>query len=419
MGVTLDVIQRYPWLPSLKTYYADLASLNPGDFIEEIFSKYEDGVVEERILEIFNASFDNLEQISTSHEDDLGVYVYLITKILLFALGDRMITNRVANLYSKVNYSKLSQENVFNLYYICHDLGIDLLYNEDAWKFGVTIIKQQTQVKKTHFKLYYIDYLKLASSIKDEYRKLVNVPLEDGYVYILNKNLARLLQEYVRNKFLSENAPPEEEKSSMVKELLKNEEFERIYTTLKKTWEVKKEHFDYALKVDFETDKNISQLFPPCVKEILSKAQEGQNLAHTERLFIVWFLLSLEYPVDAVVDIFSTMPDFDREKTAYQVEFAKRKEYTPYKCETLKSYSLCRAKEYKDEICLEGYYSKTQDEQKKISHPLSYIKVKNYREQRKQRQEHYTKKKPEENQIEKTKLDHKINGKMSPQKEDG
>jgi len=116
-----------------------------------------------------------------------------------------------------------------------------------------------------------------------------------------------------------------------------------------------------------------------CVIEILKKAEEGQNLVHHERLFIVWFLLALEYPVENVVDIFSTLPDFDREKTTYQVEYAKRKNYTPYQCSTLKSLGLCMADKYKDELCKDGYGSKEPTERKKLKHPLSYIRIKQYR----------------------------------------
>jgi DNA primase large subunit len=79
------------------------------------------------------------------------------------------------------------------------------------------------------------------------------------------------------------------------------------------------------------------------------------------------------------VDIFRTSPDFDESKTEYQVKFAKDKGYDPHSCSKLKSLALCKAREYKDEICLEGYYSRTQEEQKKIKHPLSYVSIKEFR----------------------------------------
>jgi len=126
----------------------------------------------------------------------------------------------------------------------------------------------------------------------------------------------------------------------------------------------------------------MSKVFPPCVEKILSKAQEGQNLIHTERLFILWFLNALKYPEDKIINVFSTLPDFDREKTAYQVKYAIKKGYTPYSCKSLKSYTLCMASKYKDDLCLKGFYSRRQDTQKEILHPLAYVRIKQYRTSR-------------------------------------
>ena len=42
MGLEFDLIKKYPWLPSLKKHYPDLALIEPVDFIKDIFSKYND-----------------------------------------------------------------------------------------------------------------------------------------------------------------------------------------------------------------------------------------------------------------------------------------------------------------------------------------------------------------------------------------
>ena len=90
-------------------------------------------------------------------------------------------------------------------------------------------------------------------------------------------------------------------------------------------------------------------------------------------MFITFFLNALEYPIEYIIDIFSTLPDFNKEITKYQVDFAKKKAYTPHSCETLKTLNLCMAEKYKDNLCLEGYYSKKFDAEKKIKHPLFYF----------------------------------------------
>ena len=101
-------------------------------------------------------------------------------------------------------------------------------------------------------------------------------------------------------------------------------------------------------------------------------------------------------------DVFSTLPDFDREKTNYQVEYAKKKKYTPYQCSTLQSISLCMKEKYKDELCQEGYGSTEPSERKKLKHPLAYVRIKQYRNEK---QEKFLKNKVKREQEESQKKD--------------
>jgi DNA primase large subunit len=225
-----------------------------------------------------------------------------------------------------------------------------------------------------------VDYLKLSSKLKDENRKLVNNVLKDGFVYIEHRGLARLIQEQARDKLLSVHKNIDEENQKTLKEnLLSINDFKELYEEIVEYWELKKEEFEYSYEISFKKDSNVSKDFPPCIMEILQKAKEGSNLIHNERLYLVFFLLALDYPVETIVNIFSPLPDFDREKTEYQVNFAKEKEYSPHSCSKLKSLNLCKAKKYKDDLCLEGYYSKKQEQQKHIQHPIFYVQLKQYR----------------------------------------
>lgn len=291
-----------------------------------------------------------------------------------------MITNRLANLYSKITYDELTKENDDStLYNICQDLDLEIRYYEPPIKYGKKILKDHHQELETNFTIHFIDYVRLASNLRDEYRRLVNNSLLEGYVFIQKDRLIRLIQEYVRNeKFLKEP----EDKSSLeefLEKILANKDFKEIYELILNAWEERKEEFEYTFQIDFESETDLQTLYPPCVNKIWKKTQEGQNLIHNERLFIVWFLLALEYPVEKIVNLFSTMPDFDREKTTYQVNFAHKKKYVPYKCLTLKSLNLCFAEQYKDELCLGGYGSVEPSERKKIAHPLAYTRIKKYR----------------------------------------
>ncbi|MHA1256091.1 MAG: hypothetical protein ACTSPS_10890, partial [Promethearchaeota archaeon] len=155
--------------------------------------------------------------------------------------------------------------------------------------------------------------------------KLINNPLSEGYIFIQKRNLSRLLQEFVREKFFLKDGNDKSSIEALKKKLLKIKDFNELHERILANWELKKEDFEYSIEFKSVDGSEISTNFPPCIKEILSKIQEGQNLIHNERLFIVWFLIAVNYQVDTIINLFSSMPDFNREKTAYQVKYAKKK----------------------------------------------------------------------------------------------
>ena len=380
MNISNDLVNRYPWLPSLKEYYSNIASEEPSKFINEVFSKQIGSRVKESLLKLFEAAFKNLEEIPDYIDDDLNVYIYLLLKILLYSLNNKMIANRIANLYSKNTYKEMVKEySDSDLDDICKDLGLRIRYYDPPVQYGLIMVKDQLQKLETNFTIHYVDYLKLASNLRDDYRKLVHLALMNGYVFIQNRWLIRLIQEYVRDKLLIKETEDRSSLKVFLNKALKNKDFKDLYDRILSAWTIRKDEFDYTFKIDIKSKEDILTLYPPCVKEILKKAQEGQNLVHQERLFIVWFLIALDYPVEEIVNIFSVLPDFDRDRTTYQVNFAKRKKYVPYQCSTLKSFNLCMAAKDKDELCLEGYGSKELSERKKLKHPLAYVRIKQYR----------------------------------------
>jgi len=383
MSIRIELINHYPWLPALKQFYSDIAEKDPIEFITDVFTGDSGDEIKRRLLNLFEAAFENLEEITDYKIDRVNVYVYLILKIVLYVLNDKIITNRMANLYSKINYNELlNDNNDADLYDICEDLKLKVNYYQTPVKFGVNIIKDQRENLETNFTMHFIDYLGLASKLRDEHRKLAHNSLSNGYVYIQNRRLMRLIQEYIREKLIIKETADKASLNSFVENLSKIEEFKDLYDRIQAAWSKRKDDLDFTFEFDISSKEDLVKLYPPCVNEILIKAQEGQNLVHYERLFIVWFLIALEIPVDKIVDIFSVMPDFDREKTTYQVNFAKKKKYVPYQCSTLKTYNLCMAAKYKDELCLEGYGAQDPAERKKLKHPLGYVRIKQYREEK-------------------------------------
>ncbi|TFG02712.1 MAG: hypothetical protein EU542_04375 [Promethearchaeota archaeon] len=398
MKISPELLFQYPWLPSLEDFYSDLS--DPLDFLNKFSSKFQLSDYESRVLNLFRAAFDNLEEISDFIADELNAYLYVFIKILVYILDNKRIANRIANLYSKQSYKELLDDKEdANLYDICRDLNLNVRYG-DLVRFKEEYDKGQKEILETRFSIQFQDYLNLSIHLRDDNRKLCHKALINGYVYLKKREIKRLLQEYVRHKFMIKDVDDKNILEKLKQEFFKFEEFKSIYDNILNEWELKKEEFEYSVDIHFEEGKEFQGLFPPCIKEIMTKAEEGQNLTHIERLYLVFFLHALNFPNETIIDIFKGLPDFDRKKTEYQVEFAKKKGYTPHSCNTLKALNLCKAAKYDDHLCLKGYMSKKYNEQRAIKHPLFYVQYHQFkRSMMKNKQKESNKKENESNQI--------------------
>ncbi|MFX1495837.1 MAG: hypothetical protein ACFFBZ_16255, partial [Promethearchaeota archaeon] len=200
MSDNFDLATHYPWLPSSLIIYNEDLPDDPKEFISKIFSSTFSEEISERTFEIFKAAINNLENVLYYKLDKLNVYMYLLIKILLIVLNDKILTNKIANLYSKINYYDLLEENDYNIYHICNEeLNLDVQYLPEGEVYGKKFFENNQQKLITKFKIFFIDYLNLVVNLRDEYRKLINNPLSNGYIFLKKKALIRLLQEYVRN----------------------------------------------------------------------------------------------------------------------------------------------------------------------------------------------------------------------------
>jgi DNA primase large subunit len=118
--------------------------------------------------------------------------------------------------------------------------------------------------------------------------------------------------------------------------------------------------------------------FPPCIAAILSNLRDGVNVPHTARFAVTAFLLNIGLTEDEIIEIYKNAPDFDEERTRYQVEHIAGNKgnvrYTAPSCDTMRTYGNCikplqglrgrGAEPHSDDVC------------EKITHPLSYYKLK-------------------------------------------
>ncbi|MDI9646071.1 MAG: DNA primase regulatory subunit PriL [Archaeoglobales archaeon] len=204
----------------------------------------------------------------------------------------------------------------------------------------VRLVASECGIKVKGWNVSVAGYIKASSRIRAPEWRLLNRSLKGGYVESTRREVERIIVEILRLRF-SEKVPILFE----VPELARKIERKDIKLDLG--------------KVDLDC-------LPPCMKEILIQLQNGMNVPHTARFAITSFLINIGMKVDEIIELFKKAPDFDEEKTRYQVEHiagerGKSVEYTAPSCDTMRTYHNCVAN------C-------------KVSHPLVY-----YRNCKKQR----------------------------------
>lgn len=255
---------------------------------------------------------------------------YPLARAMISCVDDDFLIRRYALAESKLASSKMRGEDLCDLTEIAHDLNVHPIEG------------------KSGFELHFTEYLKAAHMMHSTNWKLVNRPLRDGWVAVTSQDLVRLLEERVREDI--QRGLPIQVPSEICEKLA-----------------------DYSVEIREElaatrSDERIDlgevtqDAFPPCIMHMLMQVAGGVNLAHTARFALTSFLLQVGMSTDEVVQIFNNSPDFDEDRTRYQVEHISGKSGTSYKppsCATMLTYGNCPGE---DALC------------KWVNHPLNYYR---------------------------------------------
>ncbi|KKH50356.1 DNA primase regulatory subunit PriL [Methanosarcina sp. 1.H.A.2.2] len=282
---------------------------------------------------------------------------YPFARMLVACVDDQLFTRRYALAEAKAAYAFLRNETPNFL----------LEFGED---FGIL-----ADFRDSYFSMHFTDYIRFSNSLKDPSWKLTNRQLRAGKIKITKEEFARLLEEAVRERIEQSFPIPEipPEISSFCSPYV---------SEIKEQFEVQKKKFGATDFGAVEPD-----LFPPCIAHALANVQGGVNLAHSMRFAMTSFLLSVGMSVDEILNLFNISPDFDAEKTLYQIEHiagATGNAYKPPACDTMRTYGNCVGK---DGLC------------EKISHPLGYYEKKVYI-RNKEREREQEKEQGEKHQVE-------------------
>ncbi|MHB8567840.1 MAG: hypothetical protein ACYC7D_12960 [Nitrososphaerales archaeon] len=180
------------------------------------------------------------------------------------------------------------------------------------------------------FKIPLAEYIKRAGEFHKEEWKPVNRIVENGKVYLAQKDLTRLIREEIRLLILQRlkavNIPKlPDSMDAIVKNLIQLTPPPRsAYTII-----------------------NIApENYPPCVREALRLLEKGENVPHYGRFLMATYLLAAGKSVDDIMALFPKSPDFKASITKYQVEHIAgikggKTRYSVPSCKTLQTHSFC------------------------------------------------------------------------------
>jgi len=294
-----------------------------------------------RIQDAWSQKKGNEPTVEDSPEDEIAEYA--IARIIISCVNDKQLIDRLTRYESERAYYFLVNEVEWNSNYVQEDTEYSRLWTLIADELGIHITQDRMPVP---------DYVELVAPLHDDRYRLINRRVEKGWVFVNKNERYDLLRERIRvllRRDLPHKVPKE------ICDLIGP-----------RVAEIKKVYQEQMLRQFGKVDENA---FPPCIQALILALAAGTNLTHAGRFALTAFLHNIGMNSTGIAELYSRSPDFDVEKTMYQVEHITGRggtstEYTTPSCAAMQTTGLCV---HKDPLC------------EKISHPLSYYKAKKNR----------------------------------------
>jgi DNA primase large subunit len=321
-------ISDYPFTQEAAEYVRSL-----GYSLESLLEKPSFKAIRNRAAERVQGAISGQisdKRANTNAEDLTELLSYPLARVMVSCLDDSILMRRYALAESKLAYKRMQNEKD-ELIALGNDLGLHPKMS-GTWK------------------IHFSEYIRAAHRMHSPKWKLTNRDLSEGYLTVNDEELKRLLEEMAREKVLKGLPLQVDEKICL--------DLTEYLNPLRAELEI----IRARQKVDL--GKVEEGAFPPCIKKMLFMVAKGTNLAHSARFALVSFLLQINMSTDQVIALFNTSPDFDEERTRYQVEHIAGSSGTTYKppsCATMTTYGNCPGE---DELC------------RRVRHPLSYYERK-------------------------------------------
>lgn len=320
---------NFPFVNSALRYVEGL------DFqLDELFSELAfEGVRGRGKERVLQAMGDGIEKPDISDETyaKMELLSYPVARILVSCINDAFLIRRYSLAEAKSAHELLRKLPVTSLKEFATDFSID-----------ANISEQGTS-------MHFTDYIRFA--VRDPKWKLINRNMDHGMVHLSKEEFTRIMEEAVRKRI--ESALPVDVPPEICAAL------ETALQEIRNEMEARRSEFNIE-----EFKEIMPDCFPPCVVHALGSVSSGVNLTHSARFALTSFLLNIGMNVEGIIGMFNVSPDFDEERTRYQVLHIQGGTGTTYKspsCPTMLTYGNCIGK---DSVC------------ERISHPLGYYRKK-------------------------------------------
>jgi DNA primase large subunit len=300
----MEKLAKYPFLKAAREYVSSL-KLNLSGIAGHPLYSASIPLGKERVDQAMRGRIDS--RLGDKLSCELSIISYVIARILVNHTGARQLFWRYASAEAENSYFFLREEKPDTVGEVMEDL----------------------EVKLTDGRMHFKDYLTLSVNLakQDPKWKLVNRRMDKGYVSVDEPEVLILVREAIRLKVLE----PVDTKSIP-------DELKKISRDIA---------VEYVKKpVDVKLDQVKDESIPPCVKAMLASLEAG-IISHNERFILATYFIGRGLDLEGLVKVFSRFPNFNEEKTRYQLAFLiGEKSATKYSCPTcakVKSYGLCKA----------------------------------------------------------------------------
>lgn len=280
----------------------------------------------------------SLPVVADNPEDEIAIYA--LARIIVSCVNDRQLIDRLTRYEAERAYIFLTSEEEWNQNYRQGEGEYSCLCIALAAEMGIHIAEDHMPLA---------DYVELVSPLHQDRFNLINRRISHGSVEIKKEERYELVRERIR--VLLRRDLPHRVPAAVCENLAPRA------AELKKTYQEQMLQQFGAIE---------EEAFPPCIQALTAALSAGTNLSHAGRFALTTFLHMAGMDTAAIGQFFARSPDFDIEKTMYQVEHITGRggsgtEYTMPACAAMRTTGICV---HRDELC------------ERVSHPLSYYKAK-------------------------------------------